>query len=149
MNGKREDTENMLHNEFEELYKDCLDRHGWTIPEATVNYIVALLAERVDRVPWEPEPSYAEQYLQIRTRQQALDLGNTCFWCRSVFPTYKSSRGYTPEYMALLGQSCYDRVLKEVEIQPLVHLRDYWEFLAEVTYTAVWSQGGYRTMWQD
>ena len=134
-------------NEFQQLLDDTCERQGWLIPKPARVYIAGLLAERVSRVPWEPQPSYAEQYLQLTTTSAALELGNTCFWCRSVFPHWGERRGLNPSYLEDMGRGCYDRVLREREIPAVKLLRDHWEFLAEVTWTAVHCQDGFRSMW--
>lgn len=130
------------------ILKETVVLHGWQIPEPVFEYTVKILAERVDRVSWQPEPSYAEAYMTIRTPTEALNLGNTCFFTRSVFPELLQRRGIGSTYFVELGQGSYSMVLKHADIPHVRCIRDNFEFLAEVVHTAVRLNGEFRTMWE-
>lgn len=128
---------------------ETYELHGWTIPEYIVEYQTQILADKLDKNPWQPEPSYAEQYLKIRTRAQALALANTCFFTRTVFPELNQHRGINSGYYVDLGQSCYDMAIRsDSMVSPtLTMMRDHFEFLSEAAYTAIRHSGDFRSMW--
>ena len=129
------------------ILEQCLERQGWQLPPDVVSYCSSILEDHIARPDWQPQPSYAEQYLKITKTREALALGNECWFTRAVFPELMQRRGIQPSYYVDLGQSCWDRVLDRVENPTLRLLRDHFEFTAEVAWTAVHSQGGFRSMW--
>lgn len=129
------------------LLKETYDVHGWEIPEYVVKYQADVLAAKIDKNPWQPEPSYAEQFMQIRTMAQALDLGNTCWFTRAVFPELGERRGIKSSYYVDLGQGCYELVLRYSDAPAVRALHRHFEFLAEAAYTAIRLNGEFRSMW--
>lgn len=123
------------------------ERHGWTIPEYVVNYLARVLASKIDRNPWQPEPSYAERFMMLRTITEALELANTCWFTRAVFPELKQRHGVNPSYYVQLGSSCYEMVLKHNDMPAVRTLHKNFEFLAETAYTAIRHYGDFRSMW--
>ena len=130
-----------------DILVETYDLHGWAIPAHIIDYQTKIFAEKLDKNPWEPLPSYAERYMTIRSTREALDLANTCYFTRSVFPELKSRRGIQPSYYVQMGQSCYDLVLQTTETHTLKAMRDHFEFLAECAYTALRHWGDFREMW--
>jgi hypothetical protein len=135
-------------SEFRKLLTDTNELHGWRIPEYVTEYESRILAERLEQPNWRPEPSYAERFMQIRTREQALNLANVCFFTRTVFPELLERKGIQDSYYVQIGQSCYDRVLRDHDSQTLRIMRDHFEFLAEAAYTAIRHYGKFRSMWE-
>ena len=129
------------------ILKETVDVHGWVIPEPVLEYTVSILADKVDKMPWTPEPSYAEAYMMIRTPRQALDLGNTCFFTRSVFPELLERRGLSQNYFVELGQGSYSIALQYTNMPQIRAIRDNFEFLSEVVYTGIRLNGEFRSMW--
>jgi hypothetical protein len=134
-------------NGIRDILKETVEEHGWHIPQPVFEYTVRILADKVDKMPWQPEPSYAEAYLNIRTPSAALNLGNTCFFTRSVFPELLERRGLQASYFVELGQGSYTIALKHTPMPHIQALRDNFEFLAEIVYTAVRMNGSFRSMW--
>lgn len=134
-------------NSIRLILQETNERQGWDIPLYVVNYEAEILAEKIDRNPWEPEPSYAERFMTIKTPRDALELANTCWFTRAVFPELKQRHGISPSYYVDMGQSCYGRVLEYSQVPALVALHDHFEFLAETVYTAVRHYGDFRLMW--
>lgn len=134
---------------IKDILTDTYRLHGWDIPNYIVDYESRILAERLDKNPWQPEPSYAERYLSIRTQEQAVELANTCFFTRTVFPELGKHRGINSSYYVQLGQSCYSWALDRGPLQnpTLAVMRDHFEFLAEAAYTAIRHYGDFRSMW--
>ena len=134
-------------NGFKSLLEQTLDTQGWTMPKHVVNYTTTVLAQYVDKPNWEPEPSYAERYLTIRTAAEAQALGDVCWFTRAVFPELKQRHGISSSYYVQLGEGCYDMVLRTVPDPAIKQMRDHFEFIAEMALTALRSQGGFRSMW--
>lgn len=130
-----------------DILTETIEAHGWRIPEPVFEYTVRILAEKVTEMPWCPEPSYAERYMMLRTPNDALALGNTCFFTRSVFPELLERRGLTADYFVELGQGSYTIVLKHTNMPHIRVMRDNFEFLSEVVYTAIRLNGEFRSMW--
>lgn len=135
----------------EQGIKDILvetnERHGWNIPDYVIDYESRILAAKIDKNPWQPEPSYAERFMTLRTPTEALDLANTCWFTRAVFPELKSRHGIKSSYYVQLGSSCYELVLKHSDMPAVRVLHRNFEFLAECTYTAIRHYGEFRSMW--
>ncbi len=134
-------------NGIRDILKETVEAHSWQIPEPVLEYTVRILADKVDKMPWQPEPSYAEAYMKLKTPSEALELGNTCFFTRSVFPELLERRGLQASYFVELGQGSYSIALKHAPMPHIQALRDNFEFLAEIVYTAVRMNGNFRSMW--
>lgn len=130
-----------------DILQHTVQAHSWQIPPTVFDYTVRILAEKVDQMPWQPTPSYAEAYMMMRTPHQALTLGNTCFFTRAVFPEMGQRRGIGSDYYVQLGQGSYNMVLQHSAMPHIRVMRDHFEFLAEVVYTAVRLNGEFRSMW--
>lgn len=135
------------HNGIRDIILEVWEQHGWTMPEPVIDMTVRILADKIDKNPWQPEPSYAERYLTIRTPLQALELGNTCWFTRAVFPELKSRHGITSSYYVQMGQGCYTMALNHLDNPALRTMRDHFEFIAEAAYTAIRHYGYFREMW--
>ena len=129
------------------ILRETVTEQGWRIPDPVFDYTVRILAEKVDQMPFTPQPSYAEAYMMIRTPQQALTLGNTCFFTRAVFPELLVRRGMNSSYFVQLGQGSYTMALTYADMPQVRVIRDNFEFLAEVVYTAIRLNGEFRRMW--
>ena len=134
--------------EFRKLLLECLERQGWDVPENLANYATDILVEKLDKNPWQPEPSYAEQYMTVTDPRALLSLGETCWFTRAVFPDIGLRRGITANYYVELGTGCYARAQKHIHNPTLEAMQQHFEFIAEVAHTAIWSKGGFRSMWE-
>lgn len=132
---------------IKQILTDTNKLHGWLIPNYVIDYESRILAERIDRPNWRPEPSYAEQFMTIQTSDQALDLANQCWFTRAVFPELGERKGIKSTYYVQMGQSCYDWAQKIMPSPTLAVMRDHFEFLAECTYMAIRHYGDFRSMW--
>lgn len=132
---------------FEDILTDTLKLQGWEMPNPVVDYTVNLLADKLDKNPWLPEPSFAERYLTIKSVFDAQDLGDTCFFARAVFPELGSRHGISSSYYVDLGQGCYSYVLRINPDPAIKQMRDHFEFVAEVVWTAVRAYGQFRPLW--
>lgn len=134
--------------EFRKIIEETLDRQGWDMPRTVQDYCAGILCDKLDKNPWDPQPSYAEQYMTVRTVEQARCLGDTCFFARALFPDYMNRRGINSTYFVQLGTGCYSRVLREYDVPAIQQLNDHFEYIAEMIWTAVRSEGNFRSMWQ-
>ena len=132
---------------FRDIMLETCQRQGWVIPQTLLDYTVKILADKLDKNPWQPEPSFAERYLTLKTPAQALELGNTCWFTRAVFPELMERRGISSSYFVQMGQGCYNIVLKHNEHPAITQLNRYFEFTAEMTHTAVRHCNSLREMW--
>ena len=127
---------------------DTLTRQGWNIPKKLQQHMVEVLVNKIDQNPWQPQPSYAEQYMTVQTVEAIMALGDTCWFTRAVFPDIGAKKGISSSYYTDLGQGCYDRVLARTGHNTSIQqLRDHFDFLAEVAWTVIHSQGDFREMW--
>lgn len=133
--------------QFKQIVLETLDRQGWTMPTKITDYVVNILIDKIDKNPWQPMPSYAEAYLTTTNLKALVELGNTCWFTRAVFPEIGTHRGIHSDYYVELGQGCYDRVLRYNKNPTIEQMRDHFEFIAEIAHTAVWSKGCWRSMW--
>ena len=134
-------------NGIRTILMETWEQYGFECPVYVTEYITRILADKLDKNPWQPEPSYAERYMTLRTPTEALELGNTCFFTRSVFPDLGKRRGINASYYVQLGQGCYERVLSHSTIPAVQTLNQHFEYCAEMTWTAVHSKGGVREFW--
>lgn len=132
---------------FEDILTETLEIQGWEIPNPVVGYTVNLLAAKLDKNPWQPEPSFAERYMTIKSVIDAQDLGDTCFFARAVFPELGNRRGISSSYYVDMGQGCYSYVLRVMPDPAVKQMRDHFEFLAEAVWTSVRSFGQFRPLW--
>ena len=134
--------------EIRRILTDTWDRQGWAIPDVITDYEVEVLYKMLDRVPWQPEPSYAERYLACRRIDEWLEFGDICWFTRAVFPQCMERRGINERYFTELGQSAWDRVVQLTGNPTLTLMRDHFEWTAEMTYTAIHAQGEFRSIWE-
>lgn len=130
-----------------DMLEETYATQGWQIPQYIIDYQTNILASFMDRPDWQPEPSYAERYMTIRNANEAVNLGNVCWFTRAVFPELKRHRGITHRYYTELGQGCYAMALKHTVTPTIRMMRDHFEFLAEAAHTAIRYNNGFREMW--
>jgi hypothetical protein len=123
------------------------EQQGWLIPQYIVDFEAKLLADKINKPSWQPEPNYSESYLKIKSPGDALSLANTCWFTCAVFPEWGSRKGISLNYYIDMGKSCYSIVLEHNEIPTIYAMQKYFEFLAETAYTAIRHYGDFRNMW--
>ena len=132
---------------IQNILNETYAAQGWAIPSYIVSFQSTVLADKIDKNPWQPEPSYAERYLTIKTLNEALELANTCWFTRAVFPELGSNRGINSSYYVDMGTACYEMVAKRTEQLVAQQMAKNFEFLAEAAYTAIRHYGEFRSMW--
>ena len=93
-------------NVFTELVSSTRNETGVELPVLVEHYVVALLANHVDRADFLPKQTFAESLMTIRNSRTAKELGDTCLFVTGVFPSYGIDRRY---YMSI-GQTAYTRM---------------------------------------
>jgi hypothetical protein len=134
---------------IQQLLTETNQTQGWQIPPWVVDYQAVILADKIDKNPWQPEPSYAERFMKITRVQDYLELGNTCWFTRAVFPELGQRRGINSSYYVQMGESCYQQFLRYNTMPAVSVLAEHFEFLAETAYTAIRCYGAFRSMWDD
>jgi hypothetical protein len=138
----------IIEQSFNQLMTETVNRQGWSIPARVQQYMIQILVDKIGQNPWQPQPSYAEQYMMAQSIEAIVALGNTCWFTRAVFPEIGARRGINSSYYTGLGQGCYTRVLAKIgPNNSIQQLRDHFDFLAEVAWTVIHSQGEFRSMW--
>jgi hypothetical protein len=95
---------------FRDLVRDHQQRTGFEMPLLLEQYVVELLASRLDRVDVIPQPSFAEHYLTLCQRPRAdqlKDFGDSALFFCSLMPDYGQRRGLSMDYYATLGITTY------------------------------------------
>ena len=95
---------------FRDVVSTAREQTGIEFPLHIEHYVVALLAEHVDRSDFLPKSSFAESLLTINNSRTAKELGDTCLFVTGVFPNYGIDRNY---YISM-GQSAYTRIDTEL-----------------------------------
>ena len=95
---------------FTELVSNTRTETGVELPMLVEHYVVALLADHVDKNTFLPERSFAESLMTIRNSRTAKELGDTCLFVTGVFPNY----GIDRDYYISIGQSAYTRIDTEL-----------------------------------
>ena len=95
---------------FTELVSNTRTETGVELPMLVEHYVVALLADHVDKNTFLPEHSFAESLMTIRNSRTAKELGDTCLFVTGVFPNY----GIDRDYYIGIGQSAYTRIDTEL-----------------------------------
>lgn len=132
---------------IKDLFDECAERQGWQVPDDIKSYCVAILTDHINRPDWQPQPSYAEQFMNLRTTRAAIELGNECWFTRAVFPELMERRGIRASYYVDMGMACYERALTKIENPTLAKIVEHFEFTAEIAWTAIHSRGSFREMW--
>ncbi len=97
---------------FREVIQSTRDRFGYTLPEEIEAYVVMLLADHMEKPDFLPEGTFAEAYLKLQdsSRYSPKELGDTCLFVTSVFPTYGRRYGLDRRYYSSIGSSSYAQV---------------------------------------
>lgn len=139
-----------LEQAFNQLFHETLTYQGWMVPKSLQRNMISILISKADKPNWKPTPSYAQMYVTAQTPQALKSLGDTCWFTRAVFPQLGERRGISSSYYTGLGQGCYSRLLQftgpDNSLEMMIR---HFDFLAEVAWTVIHSQGRFREMWDD
>ncbi len=135
------------HAGIRTILEETYDNQGWAIPRPIIDYQTEILEQFVAQPNWRPQPSYAEQYMTLRSPEAARELGNVCWFTRAVFPELMRRRGIPESYYVQMGQSCYELAQQNFNDLVLTQFQRHFEFLAECAHTAIRYHGEFRSMW--
>jgi|694.fasta_scaffold112001_1 hypothetical protein len=132
---------------FYQLMQEARRFYGFEFPEYVENYISTLLADHVEKSDWYPKPSVAENYLTIRTANDAKHLGDECLFLCGVFPFYGQRKGLSTEYYVSIGSTSYKIASQTLHPELFECLSKNFEFaskfinlaLRETNYFGKWS----------
>lgn len=99
-----------VRSEFQQLIRERQQETGFEMPLLLEQYLVDLLATRLDRVDVIPQPSFAERYLELYHRPrlgELKDYADQCLFFVSLLPEYGHRRGLDLDYYSSLGISVY------------------------------------------
>jgi hypothetical protein len=94
---------------FRKLAESAEAHTGFTLPPLLAHYTILVLADHMRRGNWYPDPSFAENYLQLASAQKAKSLADECLFICSVFPDYAQRGGVSLSYYYTMAQDCYQR----------------------------------------
>jgi hypothetical protein len=99
-----------VRSKFQELVQEKSQAQGFEMPPLLEQYLVDLLASRLDRVDIIPEPSFAESYLRLYQHPSVpamREFADQCLFFTALLPDYGRRRGLNMDYYATLGISTY------------------------------------------
>ena len=121
---------------FYEVVRDTQSISGMDLPNHIEAYIVMLLSDFVDRENIPPELTFAEMFLNLKSQQQAKQLGDTCLFVAGAFPRFKAKHGITRKYYQDIGSTSYEMAsAMNEELFPT--LAKHFVFLSEFIEIAV------------
>lgn len=124
----------MQHTEYltaiTTLVTDCEQTTGTDLPTTIKLYTISILAERLNTPNWQPDPSWAERYLTLRTAHEAKQLGDTALFAVAVFPTLGNRRGISKNYYTSIGQGAYSKAAEKLNEHLYLQLSEHFEFVA-------------------
>jgi|TARA_B100001093_G_C26576736_1_gene905355 hypothetical protein len=96
-------------NAFHDVIKETTETRGYSIPVDVEAYLVMLLSNYVERTDFLPNPSFAEQHIQLTHSRpyHAKELGDVCLFVTGVFPGYGTRAGLPSEYFQNIGRNSY------------------------------------------
>lgn len=133
--------------ELDRLIQECCDQQGWQLPWQAMNQMREILASYIDKPDWQPRPSLAEAYMTRSSYSELVNLGNDCWFARSIFPELIERKGLGYRYYEDIGQGAYARALQLHRTKGIELMAQHFEFLAEVAHTAIRCHGHWRSMW--
>ena len=95
---------------FDGMIADYQRITGFEMPLMLREYLVELLAARLDDVDIIPKPSFAERYLELYHSSRPTEIrefGDRCLFFVSLMPKYGDRRGLNKDYYCSLGISSY------------------------------------------
>jgi hypothetical protein len=103
----------MLEDQYVQAFRQLAERAeaatGFVIPSLLSQYTILVLADHMRRGNWFPDPSFAENYLQLKSAKRAKELADECLFICSVFPNYAQRGGVSLSYYHSMAQDCYLR----------------------------------------
>jgi len=125
------------------LVDECQTVKGLDLPKPITIYCTAILADKLDKPLWEPQPTWAERYLTMKSAQDAKELGDTAMWAVGICPTYLTRRGMSRSYYVQIGQGAYLKASNELNQELYTLLSTHFLFVSEFLKQCVSAQQDY------
>ena len=125
------------------LVHECQSVKGLELPKPITIYCTAILADKLDKPLWEPQPTWAERYLTMKSAQDAKDLGDTALWAVGICPTYLTRRGMNRSYYVQIGQGAYSKAADELNTELYTLLSTHFLYISEFLKQCVSIQQDY------
>jgi len=97
-------------NLFYDAVQESMEFNGWELPDDISNYIIMLLASRVEESNILPDPNFAMAFLSLRKPAdiRAKELGDTCLFVTGVYPEFGKKKGLNRRYFHDIGSTSYE-----------------------------------------
>jgi hypothetical protein len=113
-----------------DVVKESSATRGYDLPEPIEAYVVMLLASHVDKPDFLPE-TFGTTFMQLKTSNQAKELGDTCLFVAGVFPSIGERKGLKRRYYQDIGSSSYEMVAGDRHPELFNTLALHFNFLSE------------------
>ena len=113
-----------------DVVKESSATRGYDLPEPIEAYVVMLLASHVDKPDFLPE-TFGTTFMQLKTANQAKELGDTCLFVAGVFPSIGERKGLKRRYYQDIGSSSYEMVAGARHPELFNALATHFNFLSE------------------
>ena len=121
-----------------DVVKESSATRGYDLPEPIEAYVVMLLASHVEKPDFLPE-TFGTTFMQLKTSNQAKELGDTCLFVAGVFPSIGERKGLKRRYYQDIGSSSYEMVAGARHPELFNTLATHFDFLSEFIETTVHS----------
>ena len=113
-----------------DVVKESSATRGYDLPEPIEAYVVMLLASHVNKPDFLPE-TFGTAFMQLKTSDQAKELGDTCLFVAGVFPSIGERKGLKRRYYQDIGSSSYEMVAGDRHPELFNTLALHFNFLSE------------------
>jgi hypothetical protein len=113
-----------------DVVKESSATRGYDLPEPIEAYVVMLLASHVEKPDFLPE-TFGTTFMQLKTSNQAKELGDTCLFVAGVFPSIGERKGLNRRYYQDIGSSSYEMVAGARHPELFNTLALHFNFLSE------------------
>ena len=121
-----------------DVVKESSATRGYDLPEPIEAYVVMLLASHVDKPDFLPE-TFGTTFMQLKTANQAKELGDTCLFVAGVFPSIGERKGLKRRYYQDIGSTSYEMVAGARHPELFNTLATHFNFLSEFIEVTVHS----------
>ena len=121
-----------------DVVKETSATRGYELPEPIEAYVVMLLTSFVDKPDFLPE-TFGSALLQLKTSDQAKELGDTCLFVAGVFPSIGERKGLKRRYYQDIGSTSYEMVAGSKNPELFNTLATHFNFLSEFIEVTVHS----------
>ena len=124
---------------FYDLVQETQSTTGYELPVEVEAYVVMLLASKIDKPNIIPVESFAQSYLALKQpyRLTAKELGDTCLFVTSVFPSYGRRYGLDKHYYSNIGKSSYSMASECLNIDLFEGLSTHFDILRSFIDTSI------------